>query len=572
MKPDDPDPRPTRTFTSGDEAEVVADHTRTFSADPSATSGFPISVPAPLKGPISGWPAGLTRYEPLHALGGGGMGIVYLCHDRQLDRQVAVKLSGLGRSASQDRIDFALREARSAARLHHPNICPVFDADVCDGVPYLTMAYVDGPTLADELKRCGPCPPTAAAKLVRAIAEAMQYAHDQGVVHRDLKPSNILLTPEREPIVTDFGLAVRTDRDTTASGSISGTPHYMAPEQAAGDTANIGERTDIFSLGVILFETLTGKVPFDGSAHEVMAKVQRQSLPPVRKVHKGVPKVLERIVAKATARKPDDRYQTMTALSDALSDYLRELRPKRKPNLLFWFAVGPSGVILGAALLCCGLGVVLPAIQRVRDAANRSQTTRMTELVGVTDDRAKRARNVWTEGEEFANQKKYDEALARFDEAISLDSAAERPRVLRAEVYTHVGRHKDALAEYNTLLRWKPDSEDWLFRRAEVQIRLKEYPDALMDLNKLIREKSTNVPALVASGAIRIALNEFEQAKVDLTRAVLFDPKNAAALYLRGMAKLLLVDERGSVEDLAAATAIDPEIEAKVRANGYFDR
>ena len=293
------------------------------------------------------------------------MGEVFLAHDTQLDRQVAIKFPRVSRRAA-DTPDRILAEARAAARLHHPGICPVFDADVCDGVPYLTMAFVQGPTLAAELKRLGPCPPVYAAKLVRTVAEAMQYAHDSGVIHRDLKPGNILLTAEHEPVVTDFGLAVRVDREGLADGVISGTPYYMAPEQAAGDAAAIGERTDVYALGVILFEMLTGRVPFDGSPREVMEQVKTRPVPPVRTVRNDVPAALARIVARATARQKADRFDGMGAFADALGEFLRarQATKKKAPPWLFWLLLGVTG--LAALPLACGaVGLLVPALQRV---------------------------------------------------------------------------------------------------------------------------------------------------------------------------------------------------------------
>ncbi len=572
MTADDPNARPTRSFAADPASgDPPLDHTRTFSADPAATAHFAVSAPPPLAGPVPGWPASLTRYQPLHALGGGGMGLVYLCHDRQLDRQVAVKLSAGGRSA--DRIDFLLREARSAARLHHPNICPVFDADVSDGVPYLTMAYIDGPTLADEVKRCGPCPPDAAARLVRTVAEAMQYAHDQGVVHRDLKPSNILLTPEREPIVTDFGLALRTDLDATTS-TISGTPHYMAPEQAAGDAANIGPRSDVFALGVILFEMLVGRPPFDGSAREVLAKVVREPVPPVRKLRPDVPKTLERIAAKATARSPKDRFPHMTAFADALTGFLRQPPAKTGTGLgkvFLIFAAVAAAVFLMIAL-ACGISLLLPAMQKVRNAADRTKNSdRLDATRSVSDPNAAKAREVWAQGEDFLAEGKLDDAIAKLDEAIALDSAADRPRALRAEAYTRAGRLQDAVFDLNALIQRNPNDDTLVFRKAEVLILWEQYELASKDLYRLIDKNPADVPALVAYGAAEIRLNQSEQAKIDLTRAVQKDPKAAAAWYLRGVAKRKLGDESGAVADIAAALALDDKVEHKLRAKGYVE-
>jgi tetratricopeptide (TPR) repeat protein len=570
MNSDDPDPQPTRTFPA-DPADASPGLTRTFSADPSSTASFSLSVPAPLTGPVPGWPAALTRYQPLHPLGDGGMGVVYLCHDLQLDRQVAVKLSGLGRPTPQDRVEFVLREARSAARLHHPNICPVFDSDVCDGVPYLTMAYVDGPTLAAELKRNGPCPPTAAAKLVRTVAEAMQYAHDTGVIHRDLKPSNILLTADHEPIVTDFGLAVRTDRDD-AVGGISGTPHYMAPEQAAGDAANISERTDVFALGVILFQTLTGQVPFDGTAREVMTKVQREPLPPVRKFRKGVPKQLERIVAKATARKPADRYPTMTAFADALTGFLQTTKPKagRGWKWAFWLGAMPAMAVLGVSALCCGMTILLPAIQKVRDAAERTKAS-----ADKTDRESKqKADAAYREGMELMSAGKDAEAVAKFDKAIRLDPPGKLSRTMRAVTLEKMKLYAEAIEDLDVLVKLEPNDPAHFRFRGSLRAKLKEtwqHENAVNDFGSAINLQPGTAALYVQRAAVLLRLSRFKEAQSDCERAVGLDPKDASARYLRGVAKRKLNDERGASEDISVALKLDDKVEHKLRAQGLLE-
>lgn len=548
MHPDDPNHRPTVPL----QPPSAADATRTF-ADPSST--LPFSFGPPIVGPVDNWPAGLTRYRPLHLLGDGGMGEVYLAHDAQLDRQVAIKFARLGRRPTPDSADRILAEARAAARLHHPGICPVFDADVCDGVPYLTMGFVQGPTLAAELKRLGPCPPAYAARLIRSVAEAMRYAHEHGVIHRDLKPGNILLTAEHEPVVTDFGLAVRLDREGLAAGVVSGTPHYMAPEQAAGDAANIGERTDVFALGVILFEMLTGRVPFDGSARSVLERVRTQPVPPVRKVRKDVPAGLARIVAKATARHPVDRFDGMGSFAEAVTDYLRTAQaPKKKPvRWLFWLVAIPTGMMLGLCLLVCGIGLVLPAIARMRG-------TPPTTSASLDAETRKRVELLADQGREAMVQGWNDEALAKFDEALRLDPTNVTVINWRALVYSNANRQTEALAAWTESLRLDPTDTYVRRQRADLLMGLKRYEDAIADLDVMLATADTGKGGLLVDRAeARYELRQYAAAVSDLD-AVLREEKvdnffgeAANAHYLRALTRKALGDVAGAEADMGLA-------------------
>src|SRR5262249_15635325 len=220
----------------------------------------PVSVPPPV-------PEQFGRYRILKLLGGGAMGRVYLAHDTQLDRRVALKIPYIRPDDGPEILTRFYREARSAATLRHPHICPVYDVGESDGTPYLTMAFIDGPTLGEVLRRQGPMKQADAARMVHKLAGALEEAHAHGVIHRDLKPSNVMIDKRGEPVVMDFGLALRTDQDArlTSPGSVLGTPAYMPPEQVKGDLKTMGPGCDIYSLGVILYELLTGHLPFRGT-------------------------------------------------------------------------------------------------------------------------------------------------------------------------------------------------------------------------------------------------------------------------------------------------------------------
>jgi serine/threonine protein kinase len=275
-------------------------------------------------GPVpSGDQGKFGRYQLQRLLGKGGMGAVYLAHDTVLHRTVALKLPNFPPEDGASRARF-LREARAAAVLSHPSICQVFDVGEVDGQPYLTMAYIEGGTLERQLREHGPLPPRAAALLVRTVALAMQEAHQHGILHRDLKPSNVQMSARGEPVVMDFGLALRFDAPAserlTQNGWLVGTPTYMSPEQIRGET--LGPTADVYSLGVVLYELLTGKVPFNGTIGQVLAQVECNPPPALDGLCPGLDSALGMICLKAIAKKASDRFASMHEFAAALDDYL----------------------------------------------------------------------------------------------------------------------------------------------------------------------------------------------------------------------------------------------------------
>jgi predicted Ser/Thr protein kinase len=272
-------------------------------------------------------PAPFGRYELLKQLGQGGMGAVYLARDTQLDRLVALKVPFFTASDGPHVLERFLREARAAATLHHANVCPVFDVGQIDGIHYLTMAYIEGRSLAEVLRGDKkPATPREAAALVRKLALALDQAHRKNVIHRDLKPGNIMLAKGGEPIIMDFGLAHRGesgDVRLTQQGTVIGTPAYMAPEQARGAIDQMGPSCDIYSLGVILYELLTGRLPFSGDTFTLLAQLMVDDPPPPSSHRPDSDDRIEAICLKAIAKKPADRHASMAEFAAALTDYLK---------------------------------------------------------------------------------------------------------------------------------------------------------------------------------------------------------------------------------------------------------
>jgi serine/threonine protein kinase len=263
-------------------------------------------------------------FKVLGELGRGGMGIVYLAIDVNLDREVAVKVLPAHLTEPSGVRDRFLREARTAAKLSHPNIVPVYRADEKDGVAFFVMRHVDGESLAECLTSQGPLAPLDAARMLEEVALALDYAHARGVIHRDIKPENILLERgSNSAVVTDFGIArLMEAAPATATGQVLGTVHYMSPEQVLGE--RLDGRSDVYSLGVVGFKAVTGQLPFDSrSATAVLVEHVMKEPPKVRSIGPGVPEQLAAIIDRCLLKDPAARYQTAGALASALDDATR---------------------------------------------------------------------------------------------------------------------------------------------------------------------------------------------------------------------------------------------------------
>jgi serine/threonine protein kinase len=295
-------------------------------------------------------PCDFGRYRILKRLGQGGMGAVYLADDRLLQRRVALKVSRFEEEAGPEAEERFRREARAAAALMHDGICPVFDYGVEQGVPFITMAYIEGQSLYQVLKESKRLQPGAAAELVRQAALALAEAHRHGVLHRDLKPANILLDSKGRPRVVDFGLAKRAEDVTlTRPGATAGTPAYMSPEQVQGDPLTAA--TDIYSLGVILYQLLTGRLPYPGSSMtELSYQIVHRPVEPPSAHCAGLDPRLDAICRKAMAKSAKDRYAAMSELAAELEGFVpsaaRTSPPAPRVKLHWWHGAAAASVLL----------------------------------------------------------------------------------------------------------------------------------------------------------------------------------------------------------------------------------
>lgn len=340
-------------------------------------------------------PVRLGKYLVDDVLGRGAMGVVYRARQEGLDRPVALKLLLHGPHATEKQQKRFLREARSIARLRHPNIVTVYEVGDVDGQPFFSMDYIDGLTL-DRFSKKIEMSPIVIADMVACIAEAVQYAHDQGIIHRDLKPSNIIVDRHGQPIITDFGLAKEMDEGTmlSVSGDIMGTPAYMAPEQAEGRISLVDEQSDVYSVGAILYALLARRQPFQGKTMvETLNSVIHDYPPPVRTFSPNIDEDLAAICMKAMEKDKRLRYASAGELAEDLRNYMEERPVSAKAwgagrRIAMWskrhrlaLSAGALAVLLAVVGIVSGLGILnrgyLDVVERQlrsSDAAVRAET------------------------------------------------------------------------------------------------------------------------------------------------------------------------------------------------------
>lgn len=468
-------------------------------------------------------------YELLSPIAKGGMGVVYKARQRKLNRIVAVKMILSGHLADESDIERFYAEAEAAAALSHPNIVAIHEIGEVNGQHFFSMDYIEGQSLA-ALVQENPLPPRRAAELVQTIAEAVQFAHDNGVIHRDLKPANVLLDRRQRPLITDFGLAkqVRSQSQRTMAGSIMGTPSYMPPEQAAGKTDQIGPWSDLYSLGAILYELLTGRPPFRAaSPFETIRQVLDTEPPSPRLLNPGVPKDLETICLKCLQKERTRRYASAQELADELGRFLRgepiRARPISQVERLWRLCrrhpVTASAIALAVLLLIGSLGVVTVANIRisaanVRIAAALAESeSSLRDAVQVVDDLLTRVSEdvlLNQPGMQPLRKELLEKALGYYQRFLQRRGDDPRVQDELANAYYRVGRITEVLASPQEAIPPYEAARD----RQEDLVR-QPHADAALAR----RRREALGTTLTALGAARIKAADLEGARRDLERA-----------------------------------------------------
>ncbi len=512
---------------------------------PAEVSDGPEEVRSALKNPKQR----LGKYVLVQEAGRGGMGVVYKAWDSALRRWVAIKL--LTSPGDSDDLTRFQREAQTAAALKHPNIVAIHEVGHLDGRYFIAMEYVDGPTLARRR-----LPVRRAAEAMLDVARALEYAHSKGIVHRDLKPQNVMLDGEGTPHVMDFGLAknVRAESQLTVSGTIVGTPSYMAPEQALGKIHIIDRRTDVYGLGAVLYEVLTGRAPFQGgSPLETLGQVVDAEVRPPSSINRAVPEEVDTIVLRCLEKEKARRYPSARLLAEDLDRWLKgEPIAARRSSIVQRLgrqAARNKPLLAAAAAIAAALAVVLLGVAqsgRTREA-ERAQGLREAESAFERREweRAEtlyQKAGAWKEAERC--RKKIDEAEAAAKIAKERDEREVRERKRKEEEKKEKEAEvkkarEEAQKECSAGRRKLEEAKLDLYREGADLARLEAaWVEAVATFARAIRLFPEYPEAHYLRGLAYFALQDHDAAEADFTKAIDLQKSFGDAYYERGRLRI----------------------------------
>ena len=572
--------------------EAHHDNVTPLTDTPRKTSPTPDSeIPTPEK---------VGKYDILGRAGAGGMGVVYKARDRELDRIVALKVMIAGEHATAETIQRFQREAKSAARLGHPNIVHVYDVGVdSTGLYYFAMEYIDGSGLDKLIKDQG-FEPRAAARICQQLASALQYAHEQGIIHRDLKPANGMVERGGTPRLTDFGLAksMADEQSLTRPGEIMGTACYMPPEQACG-MAGVDQRSDIYSLGAVLYEMLTRRPPFVGeTVVAILRRVEEEDPEPPTRLIENLPRDLETICLKAMAKEKERRYATAAEMASDLqrfaegqpiaaqrsSIFYRSTKwARRNPAAVTAMAMTVLGVALFAFLLSRPGPTPPPRPPPIDPGPDKHAMQKAAEpFYRQADSEVGKARR-FRRAEDRANrQEVYRKAQALLDRAIEAFSEYSDAYFLRGMIELALNQHVRAMDDFDKALQYDPSIADAYYER--VMLRLREVEQKILrgapftrpeDAGELFASDKALVAkdiaaiqkialkpekAFVAEAYAMDVFRDAGDAVARLDEALKHDPTFADALVLRAILHMKTGEPaamKAALEDLDAAVSYD---------------
>ncbi len=520
-------------------------------------------------------------YDLLEEIARGGMGVVYRARQRRLDRVVAVKMILAGPFASPQVIQRFRGEVTAAALLQHPNIVAIHDVGLHDGQHYFSMDYVEGQNLS-QLVGNRPLPPTKAARYVRIVAEAIRYAHQQGILHRDLKPANVLVDASDQPRITDFGLAKRLDGDAsiTLTGQMLGSPNFIPPEQASVRFGKVGRPSDVYGLGAILYYLLTARPPFQAESFEsVVAQVLATDPISPRLLNPSVPRDLETICLKCLEKVPSARYPTAQELADELSRFLRngpiQARPVSQLEKRWrWCLREPALASLGAAAALLLLAILIGspvAIYRIHQArkSEQVQLKRAETQKALAESEAQKSGEVarflkemisssgpfHTQGRDSAEvfREMLENAEARLDRDLT-----PHPDV-QAELYDAIGVAYGELYEYGR--------SEALIRKALELRRTRQAADAPEVMNTMFhlvgavwhqRERRPDFgPLLQQSFALHVKVNGSNNVRTaEFLNLCSFEEETSAQAEILSRRALAILSALGATNDLVFGTTL----------------
>ncbi len=515
----------------------------------------------------------------LELIGSGSQGTVYMARDPELDRLVAIKVVHPNLKGDAGYLEALRAEASLAARLQHPNIAAIYDIQLDGETPFIVMEYFPG-TLSDEIESGKPLPWARALAISVQVARGIQHAHDRRVIHRDIKPGNILVRESGDVAVSDFGLArASTSATHIRSGSIAGTPDYMAPEQWLG--GQLSSRLDQYALGILVFELITGHLPFQGETYEALYVQHRETPVPVLSKDLGVPSEVNEVIHKATEKDPTDRYVSVADMADALQFVLDQPGHGDTRDALSHVGTQapspgkpapPSPMILTsiagrlishprrtavfaafAGLLSIGLVIGITSF-------NKKEAHIGTNV--VSEQLTQRPSLTFTPGPTAVTRPAHSPSPSAVPSTL-MPTPAYQPDAdtsfQNGEKHFNAGQHHQAIAEYTAVIAADPDHLLAYKGRGRSLIALKQFDDGIADIERAIELDSDDSKALGILSTAYVLADRYQDAVDAASQLIRLEPDEVKGYTLRARAYDLMEEYALAKEDLDKATQIDPE-------------